>query len=103
MSTHPETLESLWAHCTASNRLVPMPPQWQTLYGMLRNRLQKPSGGWEPPLPLILAAWHDSMPIAKQLRFKEHLEWAEKQGQTVEVGTYLRSLSEAQWCHFGEF
>jgi len=68
--------ESLWELCTANNRLVPMPPQWSDLYGMLKNTRQKPSGGWEPPLPLILAAWHHSMPIEKQLRFKEHLHWA---------------------------
>jgi hypothetical protein len=42
------------------------------------------------------------MPVAKQLRFKEHLEWAESQGQLTEVGKYLRSLDEKQWCHFGE-
>jgi hypothetical protein len=64
------TFDSLWAYCTANNRLVPMPTQWSELYGMLRNTRQKPSGGWEPPLPLILAAWHHSMPIEKQLRFK---------------------------------
>jgi hypothetical protein len=102
MNDTAETLESLWAYCTANSRLVPMPSQWNTLYGMLKNTRQKPSGGWQPPLPLILAAWHDSMPIAKQLRFKEHLEWAEQQGQLAEVGEYLRSLEEKQWCHFGE-
>ena len=95
-------LDSLWDYCTASNRLVPMPERWNTLYGMLRNTRQKPSGGWEPPLPLILAAWHHSMPIEKQLRFKEHLAWAEKQGQLEEVAAFLHSLPEEQWCHFGE-
>lgn len=102
MSSAPDTLEGLWAFCTANNRLVPLPPQWNTLYGMLKNTQQKPSGGWHPSLPLILAAWHDSMPITKQLRFKEHLEWAESQGQLAAVGDYLRSLDEKQWCHFGE-
>lgn len=97
-----ETLESLWAYCTAENRLVPMPPQWNQLYGMLKNIHQKPSGGWEPPLPLILAAWHHSMPIEKQLRFKDHLQWALDQGQIDEVGRYLRSLAANEWCHFGE-
>jgi hypothetical protein len=23
-----ETFDSLWAYCTANNRLVPMPPEW---------------------------------------------------------------------------
>jgi hypothetical protein len=102
MSRDAETLEALWAYCTAENRLVPMPPQWSDLYGMLEGTRQKPTGEWEPPLPLILAAWHHSMPIAKQIRFKEHLNWAEKQDQVDQVGAFLRSLPEHQWCHFGE-
>lgn len=97
-----ETFESLWAYCTTNNRLVPMPPKWNDLFGMLRNARQKPSGGWHPPLPLILAEWHHSSPIEKQLRFKVHLEWAQQQGQLAEVSTFLRSLDEDQWCHFGE-
>jgi hypothetical protein len=97
-----ETFDSLWAYCTANSRLVPMPPQWNELYKMLRNTRQKPSGGWEPPLPLILASWHHSMPIDKQLRLKEHIQWADKEGQIDEIGTFLRALPEDQWCHFGE-
>jgi hypothetical protein len=102
MSNDTETLEALWAYCTANHRLVPMPPQWSGLYGMLKNTRQQPSGGWKPPLPLILAAWHHSTPIEKQLRFKEHLQWAQTQGQLEEIGGFLRSLLENQWCHFGE-
>lgn len=97
-----ETLESLWAYCTANNRLVPMPPQWNELFGMLKDTRQKASGGWEPSLPLILASWHSTMPIEKQLRFKEHIEWAHAKGQIVQIGAYLRSLPESSWCHFGE-
>jgi hypothetical protein len=102
MSETTETFDSLWDYCTANKRLVPMPPQWNELFGLLRNTRQKPSGGWEPPLPLILAAWHHTMPIEKQLRFKEHIQWAQAQGQLDEIDGFLRSLPEAQWCHFGE-
>lgn len=98
-----ETFNDLWDYCTDNNRLVPMPPQWSELYGLLKNTRQKPSGGWEPPLPLILAAWDHSMPIEKQLRFKDHLRWAQAQEQLDEVSSFLHSLAEAQWCHFGEF
>ncbi|MFI5165240.1 MAG: hypothetical protein ACHQQS_01325 [Thermoanaerobaculales bacterium] len=97
-----ETLDSLWEYCTQNSRLVPLPQQWNLLFQMLKNKQQKPTGGWEPPLPLILAAWHHSMPIEKQLRFKEHIEWAQRQGQLEEIGVFLRSIPEAQWCHFGE-
>jgi hypothetical protein len=67
---------------------------------MLTNNRQQPSWGWEPPLPLILAAWHVTMPIEKQLRFKEHIQWSHDNGQIDEIGRYLRSLPEQY--HFGE-
>jgi hypothetical protein len=102
MTDGAETFDPLWDYCIANNRLVPMPPQWNQLYGMLRNRCQNQSGGWEPPLPLILSAWHYAMPIAKQHRFKEHIHWAQAQGQLDEIAAFLRSLPETQWCHFGE-
>ncbi len=92
----------LWEYCTINDRFCPMPDAWNRLYGMLRNTVQKPTGGWEPPLPLILAAWHVSTPISKQLRFLNHLAWAEAQGQLDEIGEYLRSLEEREWCHFDE-
>jgi hypothetical protein len=95
-------LDTVWQFCTTNNRLVPMPQQWNELYSRLKNTRQKPSGGWEPPLPLILGAWDYSTPIEKQLRFKEHLHWAQEQGQLEEIDGFLRSLTETQWCHFGE-
>jgi len=69
---------------------------------MLPNRRQKPSGGWQPSVPLILAAWDETMPIEKHLRFKEHIQWAADHGQMQQIGAYLRSLPEHAWYHFGE-
>jgi hypothetical protein len=97
-----ESLDALINYCASNNRLVPQPPQWSELFSMLKKTRQKPSGGWEPPLPLIAGAWHHSMPIDKQLHFKDHLAWAQTQNQLEEIGRYLRSLSEDQWYHFGE-
>lgn len=88
----------MWAICTGNNRAIPR--DWNKLYGLLRNKRQKPSGGWEPPL--ILAAWHHAMPIEKVLRFKEHIQWACEQGQAEEIGAYLRGLKEDEWYHYGE-
>ena len=42
------------------------------------------------------------LPIEKQWRFKEHIQWAADHSQLDEVGAYLRALSEQQWFHFGE-
>jgi len=95
-----ETFESLWEYCRENNRAIPR--DWSKLWQKLKNKRQKASGGWEPSLPLILAAWDVTMPIEKVLRFKEHLEWAEQEDQLEEIGEYLRSLSEEEWYHFGE-
>lgn len=100
MKSPVETFESLWDCCTANKRAIPR--DWNKFYQLLENKRQKPSGGWEPSLPLILAAWDATMPIEKQLRFKEHIEWARDQDQLVQIGKYLRSLDEGDWYHFGE-
>jgi hypothetical protein len=100
MTIPSETFDSLWACCSANTRVIPR--DWQKFYEMLADKRQQPSGGWEPALPLILAAWHDTMPIEKQLRFKEHVQWAEDHKQLDQVGTYLRALREDEWFHFGE-
>jgi len=102
VSEQKETIESLWAYCTAEKRLVPMPFEWSKLHGMLKGVRQLPNGGWEPAAPLILAAWHCTMPIEKQLRLKEHIQWAHDHDQLDQVGRFLRSLPEQKWVHFGE-
>jgi hypothetical protein len=95
-----ETFMTLWDYCSSNKRVIPK--DWNKLWNMLANKNRKPSGGWEPPLPLILAAWDVTMPLEKQLRFKEHIQWADNNGQIDEIGRYLRSLSEQDWYHFGE-
>lgn len=102
MNQTSETFETLWEYCISKNRLCPMPMKWNDLFGMLKNTKQNPDGGWTPSLPLILFAWDTTMPIEKQLRFKEHIQWASDNNQNEEVGKYLRSLSENDWAHFGE-
>lgn len=101
MSQLPETFESLWNYCTSNGRAIPR--DWHKLYEMLANKRQKPSGGWTPSLPMILAAWDVTTPIEKQLRFKDHIQWAHEHGQLGEIGRYLRSLPEDQWYHLGDF
>lgn len=96
-----ESFDELWSYCCANDRVVPK--DWNKLYKKLAYKRQIASGGWEPPLPLILAAWHETSPLEKQLRFKEHIEWASNQAQLDEIGKYLRSLDEDDWCHFAEF
>lgn len=87
-----ETFETLWQYYTENRRVIPR--DWNKFYNLLQNKKQKPLGGWEPSLPLILAAWDITMPIDKQLRFKEHVKWAIDNQQNEEAGSYLRKLSE---------
>jgi hypothetical protein len=95
-----ESFDSLWAFCRQDNRAIPK--DWNRLWQMLKNKSQNPNGSWEPGLPLILGAWWDTSPLQKHLRFRQHIEWAEKQNQLNEIGAYLRSLPEIDWYHFGE-
>ncbi len=101
MAESSESLESLWAYCSADRRVIPR--DWQKVYEMLASKRQLPTGGWEPPLPLILAAWHETTPLEKQLRFREHIQWAAEQDQLNLLGKYLRASREEDWYHFGEF
>ena len=100
MAESSESLESLWAYCSADRRVIPR--DWQKVYEMLASKRQLATGGWEPPLPLILGAWHVTTPLEKQLRFREHVEWAAEHDQLNLLGIYLRALREEDWFHFGE-
>ncbi len=98
-----ETYESLWAFCTSNNRLCLMPMKWQQLYSMLIDVQQKPDGSWIPSLPLILSGWEHSVPLQKYLVFQDHIKWAGDKNQLEEIGTFLRSLPESDWAHYGDF
>ena len=58
--------------------------------------------GWEPALPLILAAWHDTAALSKILRLDEHIRWADEQNALDEISTFLRNLPEDHWLHLDE-
>jgi len=97
-----ETFEAIWAICASNARVSPMSQPWNYLFGMLKGTRQLPNGGWEPPLPLILAAWHETSASEKRARFKRHIEWAGEQRQLDEIGLCLRALPEDQWLHEGQ-
>jgi hypothetical protein len=63
----------------------------------LPNKKRNDNGGWEPPLPLILAAWHETPALLKIIRLREHIIWADEHGAIDEVDNYLRSLKEEDW------
>ena len=96
-----EQLKSLLDYCSENERVCPQPKKWNELWNMLPNRSRQGSG-WEPALPLILAAWHDTPAMMKMIRLREHLEWAEKHGELDSVDKFLRALPETDWHHLGE-
>ena len=79
MNSSLESFDSLWEYCTSDDRAIPR--DWNQLWQLLKDKYQKPSGGWEPPLPLILAAWDNTTLAEKQSRFKEHVQWAAEIGR----------------------
>jgi hypothetical protein len=84
-----------------NNRVCPQPQKWQQLYELLPNK-KRVGAGWEPPLPLILAAWIDMPVVSKTLRLREHIEWAAEHGGLEQVHSFLQSLLEEEWQHIGD-
>ena len=95
------TLEKALAEATKNKRVCPQPSKWNELYDLLPNKHRK-GNGWEPALPLILAAWNDSPAMFKALRFGDHLEWAAKHNAIDQVYAFMVSLKEIEWYHYGE-
>ena len=96
-----DSVESLIAFCRENGRICPLPRVWNQLWEMLPNRSQA-GVGWEPPAPLILAAWHETPAMPKMLRLADHIEWASRHGALESVACFLRALQEKDWFHVGE-
>lgn len=96
-----ESVQSLIAYCRENGRVCPMPQRWSALWELLPNRTRV-GAGWQPALPLILAAWDDTPGLLKMLRLAEHIEWAAQHGGLEPVARFLRALSEDEWFHLGD-
>ena len=70
-----------------------MPQRWNELWEMLPDQ-KRVGNGWEPPLPLILAAWWNTPAMLKIRRLEEHIRCADAHGVLPEVDRYLRGLQE---------
>ncbi len=96
-----ESAESLLTYCRENARVCPMLKRWSALWELLPDR-RRVGGGWEPPLPLILAAWHDTPGMLRMLRLAEHIEWAAAHGALEAAPAFLRGLREHEWFHLGD-
>jgi hypothetical protein len=72
-------LTELLNYVRSNNRVCPIPWRWNELYQMLPGR-RSVGNGWEPALPLILAAWWDTPALLKILRLEEHIRYAADKG-----------------------
>jgi hypothetical protein len=57
-------LDEVLKEANRDGRICPQPTKWNELWEMLPNKKRK-GAGWEPALPLILAAWHDTPYLSK--------------------------------------
>jgi hypothetical protein len=96
-----ETVESLVTYCRENDRVCPLPPLWNRLWEMLPDR-SRIGVDWQPPPPLILAAWHHTPAMLKMLRLADHIEWAAKHEALEPIGKFLRELPEQDWYHTGD-
>jgi hypothetical protein len=90
------TLEHLMAEAKKDGRVCPQPTVWNRLWELLPNR-RRAGPGWEPPLPLILAAWWEASDSDKRNRFHLHLRWASEQGAIEPVANLISTMNPKDW------
>jgi len=95
-------LNALLEYVRANSRVCPQPQRWNQLWEMLPEHRQV-GVGWQPTLPLILAAWWDTPALQKMLRLEEHIRYAGAHGLLPQVDRFLRELPEQDWAHLGDF
>ena len=91
--------EKLIDYISKNNRVCPQPRVWNKLWEKLKDKERVGTAGWNPALPLILAAWWDSSDNSKKQRLIDHINWAENKGQLAAISNYLYKLTEAEWYH----
>ena len=91
----------LFDYIQNSKRVCPKPDYWNKLWEMLPDK-KRVGAGWQPALPLILAAWWETSDAQKRVRLTTHINYAEEKGILNQVNEYLRSLKENQWVYEGD-
>lgn len=94
----PVHADALMVVARRNNRVCPRPVRWAELYQLLEgDRYQD----LQPP-PVERYVWTSLSQLQKRLRFREHVEWAERHGKLAEVARFMDGLAEADWLHMGE-
>jgi len=95
------TLEEVMVEARLFNRVCPVPLRWNDLYLLLPNKVGAGATA-QPAPPLAATAWATTPALAKRMVFREHLEWADRQGVLGQVMAFLRTLPEDEWYHMGD-
>ena len=89
-------LDEVLKIATQDWRICPQPQQWKKLWELLPNRRRKESG-WEPSLPLILAAWWETTNEQKQQRFHDHVRWADEHDALQVIADFIDQMGDNDW------
>jgi hypothetical protein len=92
------TFEEVLKEATQDGRVCPQPSQWSEFWQMLPDK-KRNGAGWEPPLPLILAAWHDTPHLIKAIRFREHIKWAADHDALDAAYAFISKLNPEDWFY----
>lgn len=95
------SLNQILQYVKAESRVCPVPDKWTELWELLPDR-KKHGAGWDPPMPLILAAWHHTSDAEKRGRLALHIKYAADHGVLNQVESMLTGLSPDQWVYEGE-
>ncbi len=87
---------ALLLYAKKDGRICPLPQIWNELFDLLPNR-RRVGNGWEPPLPLILAAWDHSSDLEKRERFLLHIQWAADHGALDQANQFIRAIPPPGW------
>lgn len=93
-----EELDSILQFIDDSQRVCPQPQKWNELWNLLPNKTRK-GAGWNPPAPLILAAWWETSDSEKKERLKEHILYAKNNDTLDKIILFLRSLEPNEWYY----
>jgi hypothetical protein len=89
-------LEELMTESRKDKRVCPQPRIWNEIWERLPNR-RRMGVGWEPPAPLILAAWWETSDADKRDRFHSHLRWTAEHGAIGEIGDLIFKMQPQDW------
>jgi Holliday junction resolvase-like predicted endonuclease len=92
------SLKNIVKYAQAHDRVCPQPTHWNSLWEMLRQR-QQGGAGWEPSLPLILAAWGEASDAQKRERLLLHIHYADQHRVLEPIVEFLRRLLPDDWYY----